>query len=100
MEPEMPTQMCPRCLGHSDGGTCEKCLREIADEENRRLAEDLKASMFGMVRQQVDYHHAIAHATPAQLAKAVSIDTRFREEELGGVLGADGNVYSDADPGL
>jgi hypothetical protein len=24
----------------------------------------------------------------------------FREEELGGVLGADGNVYSDADPGL
>ena len=24
----------------------------------------------------------------------------FREEELGGVLGADGQVYSDADPGL
>lgn len=24
----------------------------------------------------------------------------FREEELGGVLGADGQVHSDADPGL
>ncbi len=26
--------------------------------------------------------------------------TPFREEDCGGVLGADGNIYSDCDPGL
>lgn len=33
-------------------------------------------------------------------AARVAPSIRFREEELGGVLGADNRVYSDADPGL
>lgn len=44
--------------------------------------------------------HRMPPVPPAAVEHVMGVLRAFREEDCGGVLGADGNVYSDADPGL